>query len=648
MIFVRIFVITVFLNLVKLSTSNDYLSISKAIADICEVFYIQNSITFDVIIYGESTRHLDDVINGVLGLIGGNASKSVVHFKNIRFFKPDLIQSAVILFKNISILQDFNANTELTNPSYKTLKFLIYCENLDDFYQIPTVKMYNSDRSHVSSFQYFIVDREFFIFFVTFDHFQEKSCNLRSHRIINSFTKKSQKWTKKLGNFRNFNDFNGCMLTYTDSYNANYLLNRYNKEILSCARSESKLNVCPKLIKKILDRPGVKFEGLVYEVFEAMAKHGNFSTKYNFITNGFLTTKGNYFIKHDIRIYSTGYFPDLIRRVHMISPFYDVPSGIFVTPPEFYNNFEKLLLPFDAVTWILLVATFITISIVLFNMRFTSNKVRKFVFGLGIQTPGLNVLRIFFGIGQTKLPKESILRFILIFFVLFCLIMRTCYQSKMFDFITSDMRKSPPKTLDEVIDMGYTIVLGNGSEMYDVWYNDIRSRNAKSKFLFFGESVNISKNYCVSINRVHPKLAYLMPIMNMLSASSFCGGFLTSVKHFEMTSCLGGLGMVRNSILYPIFDKVMNKLVPSGIPLYLFKYYKEFLYGVYQESKENMPKILTFDDLEFGFIMWLTACGISLAAFATEILRYKTLKFIEIYVGLIVLVSIVTNRTRNN
>lgn len=95
-----------------------------------------------------------------------------------------------------------------------------------------------------------------------------------------------------------------------------------------------------------------------------------------------------------------------------------------------------------------LLITFSIAAFVIFIMRFKSNKSQEFIFGKGIKTPGLNVVRIFFGIGQNQLPQESTLRFIFIFFVLFCLI----------EFITSNMRKEPPKTLEEVIDRGYTIV----------------------------------------------------------------------------------------------------------------------------------------------------------------------------------------------
>jgi hypothetical protein len=76
----------------------------------------------------------------------------------------------------------------------------------------------------------------------------------------------------------------------------------------------------------------------------------------------------------------------------------------------------------------------------------------------GIANPAYNALGILFGISQLRLPRESFSRFILLLFIWFCLIFRTCYQSMMFEFMTSDMQKPLPASLDDLIKMNYTIV----------------------------------------------------------------------------------------------------------------------------------------------------------------------------------------------
>ena len=54
-------------------------SASTAISDILQEFFIKKSIKFDFLIYGERTRHLDDVADGILGSIAGKSPLIVKH-----------------------------------------------------------------------------------------------------------------------------------------------------------------------------------------------------------------------------------------------------------------------------------------------------------------------------------------------------------------------------------------------------------------------------------------------------------------------------------------------------------------------------------------------------------------------------------------
>ena len=148
-----------------------------------------------------------------------------------------------------------------------------------------------------------------------------------------------------------------------------------------------------------------------------------------------------------------------VRSLHHVDNNYkasgivaDLNVLIFVTPAEKYTAYEKLFLPFDLETWILLSVTFLStfVSIQIIN-RF-SKSTQSLVYGKNIENPIWNVISIFFGISQTRLPTKNFSRFILIMFIFFCLIFRTCFQSKFFEFMTSEPRRPAPKTIDDVID----------------------------------------------------------------------------------------------------------------------------------------------------------------------------------------------------
>lgn len=160
------------------------------------------------------------------------------------------------------------------------------------------------------------------------------------------------------------------------------------------------------------------------------------------------------------------------------------------------------------------------------------------------------------------------------------------------------------------------------------------------------EYIQMMQFYCQSINRIHPKLAFFMPIMNMVSMSSVCKGSLTPIKNFYMTALPGGIGMLRNSILYPIFDDVMRKLVPSGIPQYLPVFYSNLMFGTFKDIDEKMPKVFMFNDLAFGFILWLFTCGISIMTFLGEVLGPKIRQMIGKYIGLYYLLVVFRDRTQ--
>jgi len=406
----------------------------------------------------------------------------VQHIQNIDKWNHNLEDSAVILFNNTQDLSQFNSIAAYTNLTPKVIKLLIYAENCDNFEKVHAISHYESDIPVITSFEYFIIRRKLTIEFMTFYYFKDNSCNKHNVKLINIFDKNTQKWIKNLENYRNFENFNGCMLTYTDTYGPTFHFNKENKEVQNCMKlsiSSRNASIYPKMLGLIVNRPDINFNGLNYELFEAIGKRGNFTTNYQLKEGSYIFVKDNNFINQSITIFPTILNGYILEMVDMTTTFFDINFGIYVNPSECYSNFEKLLLPFDATIWILLLVTFIFTAIVIFVMRFMPQQATILLYGQGITTPALNVTRIISGTSQPRLPKKSISRLVLILFVMFWMILRTCYQSKMFDFITTDMRKPAPRTLDEVIDRGYTIVMMNDPVILEVLQKEVMSRSER-------------------------------------------------------------------------------------------------------------------------------------------------------------------------
>jgi hypothetical protein len=58
-----------------------------------------------------------------------------------------------------------------------------------------------------------------------------------------------------------------------------------------------------------------------------------------------------------------------------------------------------------------------------------------------------------------RLPVNNFARIILMIFIVFCLVIRTAYQGVLFEMITTDMRKTAPSSMKELLEQNYTIYL---------------------------------------------------------------------------------------------------------------------------------------------------------------------------------------------
>lgn len=96
---------------------------------------------------------------------------------------------------------------------------------------------------------------------------------------------------------------------------------------------------------------------------------------------------------------------------------------------------------------------------------------------------------------------------------------------------------------------------------------------------------------------------------------------------------------LRNSFIYEILNEVLEKTLPSGIPQHLIKFHYSIIFQKYEPVVDNSPKVLTLDDLGFGFVLWLGACAISIVGFILEICRFSVIDCIKSYFGVLVLLT---------
>ncbi|KAG5677722.1 hypothetical protein PVAND_007454 [Polypedilum vanderplanki] len=473
---------------------------------------------------------------------------------------------------------------------------------------------------------YYFIDFRFFEFFIIKEQisidlyanvlYSEETCEEFSQKLLNSFDIEKQKWNKELENFDHFSDFHGCMLSFVARQNwgpywyvEDFRKFQKNSESFSKEIIEGKQN----------------FYGLTHELATIAAKRNNFTTHYtvyfteiyNSIANGrgHITGLKNYgAFKNFLVVLEVGKI-DYKIEWQFTEPCGSIDFYYLITLNDLYTNYEKLLMPFDLTTWILLAITFFLTFLIIFGTHFCQKWVKTIIFGAGICSPAFNTLGVIFGIAQIKLPKESANRFALALFICFCLIFRCCYQSMLFEFMTSDMRKPLPTSLDDLRKMNYVVVI---IDIYEKTYMEIFNKRESpiiltvkglefrslyedalegrttSKFAFFVE--NSAHAY---LNQTFQKT---LPIMENEK--------LTKMKGYAISSSFAFLG--------PFID-VIHHFIPMGITDHLIDHATWLLQRpIYVEESEKV-KTLSLYDLEFGFVLWLASLSFPITCFLCEI-----------------------------
>jgi hypothetical protein len=161
----------------------------------------------------------------------------------------------------------------------------------------------------------------------------------------------------------------------------------------------------------------------------------------------------------------------LAYKYVLTKPFVFHDDVVVVPPGEEFSGYEKMLLPFDSYTWGLIMFTFVTAFTTIFILNLTTLQIQSFVYGKNVKTPSLNILAVLFGISQIILPGRTFGRFLVINFVIFCLILRTAWQGKLFEFMQKDLRQQEIQSIEEIIEKNFTLY--TSSENFQFLYKDM-------------------------------------------------------------------------------------------------------------------------------------------------------------------------------
>ncbi|KAL7012311.1 hypothetical protein ACKWTF_014760 [Chironomus riparius] len=451
----------------------------------------------------------------------------------------------------------------------------------------------------IEDFEILLVNDGDFLYLASIEWFSEWACNRPHLKILNIYNKSTQKWNKKHQNFH------GCELVML-------LYPRTGGEKWGSYRT-------------IPTTDAIKPFGLVPEVFELIATRFNFKPyfqpgklnrsvsifqEFNEVT--LIPINGT--VKSPNVCYEIIRFSDTLKvTTQSTTSFLEIRDIILVTPGDLYSPFEKLFLPFDDWTWKLIVLTFLGAFVAIFVINRLPSIFKTIIYGENVTTPVLNVVSSFFGISQVKLPEKNFPRFILIMFVMFCLIFRTCYQSKLFEFMTSEPRRAPPKSVEDLVERNYTMyaalyfAAGEDLTIDEIWPNMKYVDADTYHEIFRSQSQNSSARIAIVMQSM---------ILDHYEWRTGTTKNWLQIKDSVVQVSQLGFSFFVNNYFYRGMNEAVQQLIATGIMTKVVGN----LIGVKRKFvKTSEPRILAIENLDFGFVIWMWFCGICVIVFLVEV-----------------------------
>ena len=387
--------------------------VPQAILQLVKSHYGESSVIIEVFYNSDRLKVLDET----LALLSG--------VKRLKITKVDAatridksenaFNDAIFLFDNYNnFLEIYPKLDSIENQNLRReINLLLFCED--------------STRENIlknitkATFLTFLFDENNKIALNAMTMYTEKRCNVPQLVEINRYSSEEQKWMTEKFFVPKWENLHGCELLIH--------LKDDNFPFSDCMYSEDEDSECV-------------FEGVLVGMIKALSSSLNFT--YSFT----LDPRTD---EADLYLDSSPLLNRTFKIFSLSDPIYSASNIIIVPPGKPFTPWEKLFMPFDRETWMWLAATFMIAFFVIFLIKLSkSASMKDFIIGLNVTTPTLNVIAIFMGIGQLFLPQRNIARFLFTNFLIFCLIMRTAYQGKYFEFITTDLRRKPISSFEEL------------------------------------------------------------------------------------------------------------------------------------------------------------------------------------------------------
>jgi len=260
------------------------------------------------------------------------------------------------------------------------------------------------------------------------------------------------------------------------------------------------------------------------------------------------------------------------------------------------------LMPLKLEVWI---ATIFTILIALLTIQIInrlSQRVQNFVFGRNVTTPTLNIMTAFVGSAQFVLPGKSFARFLLLLFILFSLIIRTCHQSKLFTYLQADIitKRSEIQSIDELIEQNGIIYIPDSLPVsftaFEKFGKAVKyDHNSYKKFI--GKTIDSEFDGAILVEEI---------LLTAIKSQYKSGA--TSLKVLKQSE-LGSFIQFPHDKVDDSFREQINDVIGRMHSAGLINYWYERIFRYQEKPKveDFDPKQLSMDHLKAGLVVSLSS-----------------------------------------
>ncbi|CAO1425859.1 unnamed protein product [Diamesa serratosioi] len=392
--------------------------------------------------------------------------------------------------------------------------------------------------------------------------------------------------------------------------------------LLNCPIKIASFSIPPAVLRLQHENGSFYYIGNDVELMNEMSRVMKFKKQYIFgldragqgkvFDNGTSTGSINKVINGEVDLMMGNLFLTSSRMKFMTNTnsYSSMPMILIVPPGAPFTSFEKLFKPFQATVWYCLLGALGFGMFAIFIIKHQSEELQNLVLGKNVRYHYFNMLLIFVGGSQTNLPGRNFSRFLLMIFLLFCLVQRTLHQGSLYQFLKSENSAPPVQSINEMIEKEFEFFTFAAFEEF-THSSKIYERQTVYDFrnaTYYDERI-MDHEFKGALISTLSLTAYKNEVIKNNVTVRICKEYLMSLPQV--------IYFRKNHFLVESFNDNIAKLNAAGLIDYWTKKYikLKYLYGI---EPPREPKRLNISQLIGGFQICFAGLGIGLILFIRE------------------------------